>query len=59
LEYDLNERKGGRAGASSKAQIIAALKQVEGGRKVEDVAREQGGSKQTIYVWKRSTVTWK
>ena len=32
------------------AQIIAALKQVEAGRKAEDVAREQGVSKHTIYV---------
>jgi len=28
------------------------LKQVEVGRKVEDVAREQGVSKHTIYAWK-------
>ena len=36
----------------SEAQIIAALKQVEAGRAVEDVAREQGVSKHTIYAWK-------
>ena len=36
----------------SGAQIIAALKQVEAGRTVEDVAREQGISKHTIYAWK-------
>ena len=34
------------------AQIIAALKQVEAGRTTEDVAREQGVSKHTIYAWK-------
>ena len=32
--------------------IIAALKQVEAGRRAEDVAREQGVSKHTIYAWK-------
>jgi putative transposase len=36
----------------SEAQMIGALKQVERGRKVEDVAREQGVSKHTIYAWK-------
>jgi putative transposase len=36
----------------SEAQIIAALKQVEAGRTVEDVARECGVSKHTIYGWK-------
>ena len=36
----------------SEAQMIAALKQVEAGRKVEDVAREVGVSKHTIYAWK-------
>ena len=34
------------------AQIIAALKQVEAGRTVDDVARECGVSKHTIYAWK-------
>ena len=34
------------------AQIIAALKQLEGGRRAEDVARECGVSKHTIYAWK-------
>lgn len=33
----------------TEAQMIAALKQVEAGRKVEDVAREVGVSKHTIY----------
>ena len=36
----------------TEAQMITALKQVEAGRKVEDVARENGVSKHTIYVWK-------
>ena len=36
----------------TEAQMIAALKQVEAGRKVEDVARECGVSKHTIYAWK-------
>jgi putative transposase len=34
------------------AQIIAALKEVEAGRATEDVARELGVSKHTIYAWK-------
>jgi putative transposase len=36
----------------SEGQIIGALKQVEAGRSVEDLAREQGVSKHTIYAWK-------
>jgi putative transposase len=36
----------------SEAQIIGALKQVEAGRSVEDVARDQGASKHTIFAWK-------
>ena len=36
----------------TEAQMIAALKQMEAGRKVEDVARESGVSKHTIYAWK-------
>jgi putative transposase len=39
-------------GKHNEAQIIAVLKQVEAGRKVEDVAREQSVSKHTIYAWK-------
>ena len=35
------------------AQIIGALKQMEAGRKAEDVAREVGVSKHTIYAWKQ------
>ena len=36
----------------SEAQMIAALKQVEAGRAIEDVARDCGVSKHTIYAWK-------
>jgi putative transposase len=36
----------------SEAEIIAALKQAEAGRTVDDVARECGVSKHTIYAWK-------
>jgi len=36
----------------SEAAIIGVLKQVEAGRKVEDVAREQAVSKHTVYAWK-------
>lgn len=36
----------------TEAQMIAALKQVEAGRKVEDVGREVGVSKHAIYAWK-------
>jgi transposase InsO family protein len=36
----------------TEAQIITALKQVEAGRTVEDVARECGVSAATIYSWK-------
>ena len=32
--------------------MIAALKQVEAGRTVDDVAREQGVRKHTVYAWK-------
>ena len=34
------------------SEIIAVLKQVEMGRKAEDVARDTGMSKHTIYAWK-------
>ena len=55
-------RKKGEAGMSksrhTEAQMIGALKQVEAGRKVEDVAREVGVSKHTLYAWKASTVAW-
>jgi putative transposase len=39
-------------GRHTEAQIIAALKQVEAGRRVEDVARDVGVSQHTIYAWK-------
>ena len=39
-------------GKHTEAQIIAALKQVEAGRTTEDVARELGVSKYTLYAWK-------
>src|SRR5438309_2894594 len=39
-------------GKHTEAQMIGALKQVEAGRKVEDVAREVGVSKHTVYAWK-------
>jgi len=36
----------------TEAQMITALKQVEAGRTADDVAREYGVSKHTIYAWK-------
>ena len=36
----------------TEAHIVQALKQVEAGRRVEDVAREYGVSNHTIYAWK-------
>jgi putative transposase len=36
----------------TEAEIIVVLKQVEAGRKAEEVAREAGVSKHTIYAWK-------
>jgi len=36
----------------TEAQMIAAVKQMEAGRKAEDVAREVGASAHTIYAWK-------
>lgn len=36
----------------SEAQMIGALKQMEAGRTAEDIAREVGVSKHTIYAWK-------
>jgi len=39
-------------GKHSEAQKVAALKQMEAGRKAEDVAREVGVSKHTLYSWK-------
>jgi transposase len=43
----------------TEAQVIGALKQLEAGRKAEDVAREVGVSKHTIYgMGRRSTAGW-
>lgn len=39
-------------GKHTEAQMIEALKQVEGGRTVEDVGRHYGVSKHTIYGWR-------
>ena len=36
----------------SEAAIVAALQQLDAGRKVADVAREAGVSTYTIYAWK-------
>jgi putative transposase len=36
----------------TEAEILAVLKQSEAGRKAEEVAREAGVSKHTIYAWK-------
>ena len=44
--------------AHTEAQIIGAVKQVEAGRKAEEVAREMSVSKHTIYAWNRSTAGW-
>jgi putative transposase len=37
----------------SEEQIIGALKQMEAGRKAEDLGRELGVSKHTIYAWNK------
>jgi putative transposase len=39
-------------GKHSEAEMIGALKQLETGRRAEDVGRELGVSKHTIYAWK-------
>lgn len=39
-------------GKHSEAEISGALKQLEAGRTAEDVGREMGVSKHTIYAWK-------
>ena len=36
----------------SEAQMIEALKQMEAGRSAEEVGRQYGVSKHTIYAWK-------
>jgi putative transposase len=46
------EERHGEGEAHSEAEIIGALKQLEAGRKADDVGRELGVSKHTIYAWK-------
>ena len=41
-----------KKGRHSEEKMIAAVKQVEGGRKAPDVAREKGVSAATLYAWK-------
>ena len=41
-----------KKGRHSEEKMIAAVKQVEGGRKPPDVARELGVSAATLYAWK-------
>ena len=41
-----------KKGRHSEEKMIAAVKQVEGGRKAPDVAREMGVSAATLYAWK-------
>jgi putative transposase len=36
----------------TEAQIITALKKMDAGQRADDVAREYGVSKHTIYAWK-------
>lgn len=36
----------------TESQMIAAVKQVESGRSVKEVARETGVTEQTLYIWK-------
>jgi putative transposase len=36
----------------TEAQIIEALKRVDSGQRADDIARELGVSKHTIYAWK-------
>jgi putative transposase len=37
----------------SEEQILYALRQIEGGKKVSEVCREMGVSQQAVYSWKR------
>ena len=43
----------------TEAEIIAVLKQVEAGWKAEEVGREAGVSKHTIYAWKAKYGGWR
>jgi len=49
---DSGKGRGMSKGKHSEAEMISALKQMEAGRRAEDVAREVGVSKHTIYAWK-------
>jgi putative transposase len=49
---DLKRERSMSKSRHTEAQIIAALKQVEAGRATDEVARENGVSKHTIYAWK-------
>ena len=40
----------------SEEQIVYALRQVEGGKKVSEVCREMGVSQQAFYSWRRRYV---
>ena len=51
-------RKADEQEQHTEAAMIATLKQVEAGRKVENVAREQGVSKHTVYAGRPSTAAW-
>jgi hypothetical protein len=55
VEYDFGRKEGEEMSLSkhTEVEMIGALKQLEAGRKAEDVAREVGVSKHTIYAWKR------
>jgi putative transposase len=37
----------------SEEQIVYALRQIEGGKRVSEVCREMGVSQQAVYSWKR------
>ena len=52
-KWDEEEEKRMSKSAHTEAQIIGAVKQVEAGRKADEVAREMGVSKHTIYAWKQ------
>jgi putative transposase len=55
ISWSREARQSGGRGVEDEAhgtEMIGALKQLEAGRKAEDVAREVGVSKHTIYAWK-------
>lgn len=49
---DEGKGKGMSKSKHTEAEMIGALKQLEAGRRADDVAREVGVSKHTIYAWK-------